>query len=186
VTRLSALYEKAFQRPLIGLLFLVLVAGYAFVDLLPAIERIFSADLYTKVQLARIKDQKLEQDIGRAQEQGELRKTRAATWMEAVIINRILEEADSEDVSLEKLRELMEKLEEFGEQESTSEGKDQPSRDVTGGSSSPHDLSRGYPDLRPDAAAGDGSPASREAKSPDSSEDSDPLLLPPANGRIGN
>lgn len=187
VTLFSELYDKAFQRPLIGLLFLVLVGAYAFVDLLPALERIFSADLYTRVQLARIKAQKKKLDVERAQKQGQVRKTRAAAWVKAIFYNRILEEADSEDVSLEKLRVLFEKLEQFDDQGGTSEVEDPVSRDVsqdvTDGPSSPHDLSTGYPDLRSDATAGDGPSASKRGTAPSSPEDSERPLLPPANGR---
>lgn len=170
VTLLGQLYQTAFQRPIIGLLFLVLVATYAFVDLLPAIERVFAADLYTKIQLARINHQKKKREIEQAQKQGELRRKRAATWIEAKFFNRILEEADSEDVSLKELQALMEMLDELGEQ------------DIPSG---PCEASRSRPSTGRDAAAGDGAPASGAADFSGSPESSMRLRLPPANGWRG-
>jgi hypothetical protein len=203
VTRISALYEKGFERPFIFVLFGGLMLVYAFVDLLPALERVFSADLYTKEQLARIKAKERKRAIERAQEQGELRKTRAATWMEAIIITRILEEADSGDVPLERLKELAGKLDELeAPQEDSSpedpseesSGQEQQPTDGAGGNLRREGMSGGYLDLRPGASAGDGAPSAEEesdrseAPRPQASRSDVPrvngrLLLPPANGR---
>ena len=203
VTRISALYKEGFERPIIFLLFGGLMLVYAFVDLLPALERVFSADLYTKEQLARIKEKERKRKIERAKKQWEQKKMRAATWIETRCIQRVLEEIDSGDISLERLKELMGKLDEF---EAPQE--DSPSGEPSGGASREGQWSTGgaegatrsegmsgeYSDLRPSASAGDGAPSpEEESDGPDAPRSEAPrseaprvngrLLLPPANGQ---
>ena len=186
VTRLIELYRKELSESWFSLgVFLVLVFMFAVADLLPVMGSLLGTDLYTKVQKAQNKGKERKRAIERAQEQGELRKTRAATWMEAIIITRILEEADSNDVPLERLKELADKLDEFREREdSLSEEQEQWPMDKTGGDLRSEGMSGEYPDLRPSASAGDGAPSpEEESDGPDAPRENGRLLLPPANGQ---
>ena len=203
VKRISALYEEGFERPFIFVLFGGLMLLYIFLDLLPALERVFSADLYTTEQLARIKEEERKLKIDRAKRRVQQRKKRAASWIEAKYCERVLEMIDSDDISLERLKELMDKLDKFqapqegspvGSSEGDSSGEEQWSTDGSEGTERSRDMSHGYTDLRPSDPAGDGAPAPEgESDGPDAPRSEAPrseaprlngrLLLPPANGR---
>jgi hypothetical protein len=197
VTRLIELYRKELSGSWVSSgLFLVIILIFTFVDLLPVTESLLASDPYTKAQKARNKEKERERAIQRAKAQGELRKTRAATWIEALIIDLILEEADSEDVSLEQLKELMDKLYEFEAPQGDSPPED-PSEESSGQKQQPTDgaggnlrregMSGGYPDLRPGTSAGDGAPSpEEESGGSDEPRENGRLLLPPANGREGS
>jgi len=197
VTRLIELYRKELSESWFNLgLFLVLVLGYTVVDLLPVTESLLATDPYTKDQKARNKEIERERAIKRSKREGQQRRMRAATWIEALYYERVLEEADSGNVSLEQLKELMGKLDEFeAPQEDSSpeepsgepSGEEQWSTDGTEGTTRSGSMSDEYPDLRPGASAGDGAPSpEEESDGPDAPRENGRLLLPPANGQEGS
>ena len=169
VTRLSELYNKAFEFPLIGGLFLVLVLGYTFIDLLPALERIFSADPYTKAQVAKSEEKTQKR---KAEQWGPW----VDNWLTIMYYDRILDEAKSSEITLEKLEELKEKLEEAAaDEEAPGEG-GQPTLEVPTGDSAPRTADAGAPS--PDKESSD-----RKSTNMGDALESDEILLPPFNGQ---
>ena len=200
VTRLIELYRKELSESWFNLgLFLILVLMYTVVDLLPVTESLLANDPYTKDQKARNKEKERERAIQRAKAQGQQRRKRAIAWIEALYIKRVLEEADSGDISLERLKELMGKLlDEFDTPrgDSSPEGssgelsaEEQWSTNGTEGTKRSGSVPDGCPDLRPDASSGDGAPpADEECDGLDAPRSEAPrvngrLLLPPAMGQ---
>jgi len=199
VTRLIELYRKELSGSWFNLgLFLVLVLMYTVVDLLPVTESLLATDPYTKDQKARNKEKGRERAIKRAKREGQQRKMRAATWIEALYYERVLQEADSGDISLEQLKELMGKLDEFDTPrgDSSPEGssggpstEEQWSTNGTEGTTRSRSMSDGCPDLRPGPSTGDGAPpADEECDGLDAPRSEAPrvngrLLLPPAMGQ---
>jgi len=193
VTRLNDFYESASERPFTFWVFLGFIAFYGIIDLLPVWERLFSADLYTKEQLARIKEEERKLKIDRAKRRGLQRKKRAASWIEAKYYERVLEIIDSGGISLERHMELADKLNEFRAREDSSSveressGEEQWSMDGAEGTSRSENMSGEYPDPRPGASAGDGAPSpEEESDGPDVPRVNGRLLLPPANGQEGS
>jgi len=150
--------------------------GYTFIDLLPALERIFSADPYTKAQVTKSKEKTQKR---KAEQWGPW----VRNWLTIMYYDRILDEAKSSEITLKKLEEFMEKVEEFMEkpdgaaadEEASGEG-EQPTLGVKTGNSAPRTA---------DAVAPSPDKESSDRKSTDMGDalESDEILLPPFNGQ---
>lgn len=116
ITLLSGFYDQARQRPMIGLLFLVLMAAYAFVDLLPALERIFATDRYTKEQIDRIESDRKRSEIQRSLAELKPRLAIIGNWVWVMIIDDLARVTADDDLSRQERKEKLQNLRERREQ----------------------------------------------------------------------